>query len=197
MKLGGKKRKSWGCEGQRKQDQGTGDPFPSSLLGAPVPQSTPPEGLIPQTSGFCLEDGMQPTPSLASSKGRELDGYEPDAIFPELPPRGDRKVSEVSVDKPHRSWLEGRGLSRALLDVWPHPGAHPGSPLRVLKIVSTCSQLSPGGQIPSSRKPGRQLLVPRRWRIPSASDDGRDGGGGGGGSGGSLQPRQLDSAHAL
>lgn len=41
---------------------------------------------------------MQPTPSLPSSKGRELDGYKPDAIFPELPRRGDR-VSEVSVDK--------------------------------------------------------------------------------------------------
>lgn len=66
---------------------------------------------------------MQPTPSLPSSKGRELDGYKPDAIFPELPRRGDR-VSEVSVDK-HVVLGWGGGLSRALLDDWQHPGAHP------------------------------------------------------------------------
>ena len=161
-----------------------------------MPQSTPPEGLTPQTSGFCLEDGMQPTPSLASSEGRELDGYKSDAIFPELPPQGDRKVSEVSVDKPHRSWL-GAGTVSCVVGC----SAAPWRPPRVpVESPQNCLHMFPAvswGQIPFSRKPGRQLLIPRRWRILSASNDGRDGVGGGGGSGGSLQPRQLDSAHAL
>lgn len=96
---------------------------------------------------------MQPTPSLPSSKGRELDGYKPDAIFPELPRRGAR-VSEVSVDK-HvvlgwggdclvHCWMIGSTLAPTH---WT-PVAPLGPQLRVLKIVSTYSQLSPEGKSP-------------------------------------------------
>ena len=62
--------------------RGTGGPLPSSPLGATMSRSAAREGAAPKRSGFGLESGIQPTPSLASSDGREPDPSKPDAMLP-------------------------------------------------------------------------------------------------------------------